>query len=268
MVPRRRGPRGHGVLGTLALLVVLALVAAACGGGDDGGQGATDVTLPADEDVEEGEPVAGGTVVMGLEAETNALVPGVGTFASPGYNVAFALYDPLMKPTADGMAEPYLAESMEANDALDVWTLTLRPDVVFHDGTPLDGEAVKAVYEQYLTAEGSNVAGTLRDLQEVAVIDPLTVEFRLARGNAAFPDILTTAAGMPLSPTAAQAEGDAFASNPVDTGPFRFVSWQRDAELVVERNEDYWREGLPHLDRIVFRPIPDEDAGLASPLSR
>lgn len=79
--------------------------------------------------------------------------------------------------------------------------------------------------------------------------------------SAAFPDLLVTAAGMPFSPTAAESLGDAYLDNPVGTGAFRFVSWTRDSNLVVERYDDYWQEGLPYLDEITFRPVTHHRRG-------
>jgi peptide/nickel transport system substrate-binding protein len=243
-------------------LAGLLLGSAACGGGDDGGG---DAEAGAVSDVgEAGDPVEGGSITVGLEAETNSWLPGEGTFNQPGVNVGYSIYDPLMQRTADGEVKPYLAESMEANEDLTEWTLKLRPGVTFHDGTPLDAQALKTIFDEYLTAPGSNLAATLAEVTSLDVVDDLTVVYRLAETNAAFPDNLVLAAGWPFSPTAAAAAGEDAGSQPVGTGPFRFVSWQRDSNLVVEKNEDYWQEGLPYLDEITFRPIPDEDTRLSS----
>jgi peptide/nickel transport system substrate-binding protein len=243
-------------------IVGLLLGSAACGGGDDGGG---DVEEGAQSDVvEAGDPVDGGSITVGLEAETNSWLPGEGTFNQPGLNVAYAIYDPLMQRTEDGEVKPYLAESLEPNDDLSEWTLTLRPDVQFHDGTPLDAQALKTVFDTYLKAPTSRLAATLADVNSLDVVDDLTVVYRLSEANAAFPDILVGASGWPFSPTAAAAAGPEAGANPVGTGPFTFVEWQRDSRLVLQKNENYWQEGLPHLDEIVFRPIPDEDTRLAS----
>ena len=244
-------------------LVGLLLGTAACGGSSDDGNG--DAEAGAVSNVSEaGDPVDGGEITVGLEAETNSWLPGEGTFNQPGVNVAYAIYDPLMHRTADGGVEPYLAESMEPNADLSEWTLKLRPDVQFHDGTPLNAQALKTIFDQYLTRPGSNVAASVADVTSLDVVDDLTVVYRLKETNAAFPDNLVAAAGWPFSPTAAAAAGEDAGANPVGTGPFKFVSWQRDSNLVVEKNEDYWQEGLPHLDKITFRPIPDEDTRLSS----
>ena len=282
MVTRRAGSTASATLLKLfALLLALGLVAAACGGGDDGddggGAGAGETedtgdadegggTTPTTEPRDEGEPVEGGAITVGLEAESNGWRPGTASWASSGYNVAYTIYDPLMARTEEGAVEPYLAESLEPNEDFTEFTLTLRPDVTFHDGTPLNAEAIKSNFDNYLKAPASNLGGILKTVTAFEVMDELTGKYVLSEGNAAFPDVLTGATGMPFSPTAAEELGEEFNQAPVGTGPYQFVSWQRDAEFEVERYEDYW--GTPgYLDTITFRPIPDEDTRLQSVLS-
>ncbi len=244
-------------------LVGLLLGTAACGGGDSDEDGGSAPAVGSDDISEQGEPVEGGTITVGLEAETNSWIPGPGSFSNSGTTVAYAIYDPLMKRTEDGEVKPYLAESMEPNAEFTAWTLKLRPDIQFHDGTPLNADALKSNFDDYLKAPTSTVANTLADAS-MEVVDELTVTYNLTQPNAAFSSVLTGSPGWPFSPTAAAAAGEDAGSNPVGTGPFKFVSWQRDSNLVVEKNEDYWQEGLPYLDGITFRPIPDEDTRLAS----
>lgn len=250
----------------IAVVAVLALAAAGCGGGDDDDdtsapESAGSSTTP--EVSEQGEPVTGGSITVGIEAETNSWLPGTANFSNGGINVALAIYDPLVRRDADGELQPYLAESMAVNDDLTEWTVTLRPGVLFHDGTPFNADAVKTVFDTYINAAGSNLAGQVTDVQEVTAVDELTVRYTLAEPNAAFGDVLAGAVGWVFSPTAAASGPDA-GSHPVGTGPFVFGDWQRDSKLVLTRNPDYWQEGLPYLDEIVFRPIPDEDTRISS----
>jgi peptide/nickel transport system substrate-binding protein len=262
-----------------ALLCAGALTLAACGsdddddpvtqeettedGGTEDGAGTTETTeAPAGE--EEGEPVTGGELVMAVESETNSYLPGKFAGSEAGYNVARSVYDSLMLRDDEGQLQPYLAESIEPNEDLTQYTLKLRPGVLFHDGTPLNAEAIKYAFDNHLKVAGSNVAGNLRDVDSVTVVDDLTVTYDLNRPSAAFPDLLQGPIGWPFSPTAAAAAGEDFGSNPVGTGPFKLVSYTRDNATVLERNEDYWQEGLPYLDRITFRPIPDEESRLAA----
>ena len=151
--------RGHrrlrgGSRRTLAAigLVGLLLGTAACGGDDGSDNASPSSGNPGEGISEQCYPVEGGSITVGLEAETNSWLPGMGAFSNPGTTVAYAIYDPLMKRTPEGSPEPYLAESLEPNDDLTVWTLKLRPDVVFHDDTPLNGEALKTIWDTYLKA--------------------------------------------------------------------------------------------------------------------
>ena len=247
----------------LAMLLVLAsLVAAACGGGDDEEEGAEPSGEQSDQS-EQGDPVSGGSITVGLEAETSGWQPGSGNFANSGVSVAYAIYDPLVRLTPDGEVYPYLAETIESNEDFTQWTVKLRPDVLFHDGTPLNSQAMKTIFDTYLTKPGANTAGALTGVQMV-IVDDLTFTYQLPRANSGFADNLGLAIGWPFSPTAAAANGANSGSMPVGTGPFVFESWERDNRLVVKKNPNYWQEGLPYLDEIVFRPIPDEDTRLSS----
>jgi peptide/nickel transport system substrate-binding protein len=254
------------------LLLTASLLAAACSGGDDdsGGDGAEGAASALGDNVIEGaqaassEPVTGGSITVGLESETNSYLPSIWAGSQAGINVAYTIFDPLVTRDVDNQVEPYLAESLEPNEDFTVWTLKLRPGVEFHDGTPLDADAMKTIFDDYLTVDGANTQGALRDVEAMDVVDDLTVTYTLSRPNAAFPDILAGPSGWPFSPTAAAELGDGFGDRPVGTGPFKFVSWQRDGAFVVERNDDYWQEGLPYLDEITFRPIPDEETRATS----
>jgi peptide/nickel transport system substrate-binding protein len=244
----------------LAVLVALVLLSA-CPGNDTTDAQPGDSGAPIEE---EGPPVTGGSITVGVESETNTYLPSKFAGSQAGFNVALSIYDPLMTTDSQGKVVPYLAESLTPNNDFTRWTLKLRPGVKFHDGTPLNGAALKDNLDKYLKAEGANTAGTLRDVERMDIVDDLTVMYVLARPNSAMADLLQNPAGWPFSPTAAAQLGDKFGSQPVGTGPFRFVSWQRDGTFVAERNPDYWQKGQPYLDKITFRPIPDEETRATS----
>jgi peptide/nickel transport system substrate-binding protein len=263
----------------LALLLAFSLVAAACGDDDNGAAddpdapGTTDGDSPDPDEPDDSDITPGGTVVVGIEAEQNNWLPGLGNFASPGTAAARAVYDPIAARGEDGQIYPFLAESIEPNDTLDEWTVTLRPGIEFHDGTPLNADVMKTIFDDYLKAEGAvGLPALLNQVDEVRVDDELTYTYILSNGVAPFPDILVGPVGWPFSVEACEAaggrDGDC-GEQMVGTGPFTFVSWTRDSELRLERNPNYWRvdadgRQLPYLDEIVFRPIPDEDARLNS----
>ncbi len=258
-----------------AVLVVGALATSACGGGGGEANGPAGAPPPAAVELgqnptPQGPPRRGGSITVALEGESNGWLPGVSAAAAPGYNVLYALYDPLVMRTGDGRYEPYLAESVESTSDFTAWTVKLRAGVTFHDGSPLTAEVIRQNVE-VLKDPRSNVAGTLAEVASVDVVDPLTVRYTLARPNAAFPALLTTTPGMPFSmQNLGQLGPDGANANPVGTGPFRFGSWARADRLTLVANQNYWGTALglgPYLDQIVFRPIPDEDARLQSMLS-
>ena len=166
--------------------------------------------------------------------------------------VARSFYEPLLERDADGVPQPNLLAEFETNEDHTEFVLDVRKGISFHDGEPLDAAAVVANLGHLLRPSDD----TEQLVEELLAEDESTVRIRLNRPHVAFADSLAGQAGLTGSPAAFEEARNA----PVGTGPFEFTSWRRDQELVVTRNEDYWREGLPYLDEIVFRPIPDEEA--------
>ncbi|ALO45672.1 Putative Extracellular solute-binding protein [Pseudohongiella spirulinae] len=245
----------------LLCLTSITLLLSAC---SPGGGGYVDNAPPADP----GQPVYGGHLRVALEGETNNWLPGRGNHVAPAaLTVAMALFDPLVRLDHEGRFQPYLAESVTPNENFDVWTVRLRPGVQFHDGTALDAEALKWNFDNLHKRQGSVTFGSIRDIDRMEIVDDLTVNYFLTRSVVPFPDMLTRAVGWPVSPTAVQRYGEEAGLYPVGTGPFQLVEWRRDDRLELRRNDNYWREGLPYLDAITFRPLPDEDARVASLIS-
>jgi peptide/nickel transport system substrate-binding protein len=257
--------------------MALLLFAAACGNDDDG-----DAAAPGGDDDDEdtttttedpGEAVPGGELIVGIEAETTGMRPWEDTCSAPCYNQMIAVYDKLFELTSDGEVGGWVAESIESNDDLTEWTVTLREGVEFSDGTPVTSDTIVQMFEvQQGGAVSSGVIGSA-GLESVEAVDERTVLYTLNAANAGFPDTLTRAPlGMVFQPEAAAADPDSFNQNPIGTGPFTLVSWDRDNEMVLEKNPNYWQTDeagnqLPYLDRLVFRPIPDEGTRLDSLLA-
>lgn len=256
MVSRRRRNR----MRLLALLAALVVLLAACGGGDEGEPGSDGVSKGATTE-ESGKPKPGGQVVMAVESETNAYSPHTFAGTQAGYNAAWLVYDPLLVRGADGKLTPYLAESVTANAALTEYTVKLRPDVTFHDGTKLTAQVQKEAFDEFLKGgKGTRRQSELKEVTSLEVIDELSYKYVLSAPNAAFPDFLVGPVGWPFSVVAARAAGEDFGSKPVGTGAFVLEEWTRDSQFVATKNPNYWQKGLPYLDKIVIRPIPDEDA--------
>ena len=213
------------------------------------------VTLPG------GQPVDGGALVFGLEAETLGWNPTVNTWAQSGHEVGNAIFDPLAAYDAKGVAQPYLAKAFEHDAAFTTWTIRLREGVTFHDGTPCDATAIVRSFEAYRKAVLT--ASVFSTITDVTKTDDLSVKITLSRPWASFPTILATQAGYVAAPAQLDDQTEAGIRHPIGTGPFVFDHWNA-SELVVTKNKAYWRKGLPHLDKITFKPLLDSTTRAAA----
>lgn len=204
-----------------------------------------------------GTPVRGGTLTIGTIAEIDGFYPPSNHWDTNGFLYANTVFDPLMAVAADGSIQPYLAQSMTSNPTYDVWTMTLRPNVQFNDGSALTSAVVKANYEALASSILTGVA--LKQIATVTTPDDMTVVYTLTGANPTFPAGLTTQVGYVVG----QAMIDQANANPnatlipVGTGPFVYSQWQPNSHFTATRNPHYWRSGLPYLDAITFMPIPD-----------
>lgn len=238
------------VVALTALLAALAMTAAACGGTD------TDTASPTVDTATTADPIDGGHLNVALMAESNGWSPANDLWAQSGYFVGRTFFDPLMAYDADSEIEPYLAESVEAtNDEFTEWVITLRDGIDFHDGTPLDADALVTHFEAMrASAIWSQFFGPI---ESVVATGPAEVTISMNEPFATFPHLLTIQPGYVAAP--AQYEDEDGARNPIGTGPFVFDEWVIDDQLRVSKNADYWQEGLPHLDVIEFRVLTDSE---------
>lgn len=142
--------------------------------------------------------------------------------------------------------------------------ITLRQGVRFHDGEPMDAEAVRYSMNRHQTMQGSYRRSEIGELDRVEVVDPYTVRMVLKAPSASFLSMLTDRAGMIVSPKASEALGRNFGTRPVCAGPFRFVERVAQERIVVERFRDYWDAANIHFDRVTYLPIPDNTVRLAN----
>ena len=252
----QRSRRYSKVLSVVALTAVLAVLASACGGKKDDDEGSSEggPNTSANQQViePEGDPVPGGDLVFAVEAETDGWDPTVNRWAVSGHQIAQTVFDTLAAFNEDGEAVPYLAESLTPNDDFTEWTIKLRDGVTFHDGEPLTSEAVVKTIEGHMAS--ALTAPAIRPIEGVEATDDLTAVVTMNSPWASFPVTLAGQVGYVVAPSQLAA-GEDGRRNPVGTGPFVFEEWVPDNHFTVTKNPDYWRDGLPYLDSVEFRPM-------------
>ena len=159
---------------------------------------------------------------------------------------------------------PQLALSHETSEDGKTVTITLRPNVKFHDGEPLTAEAAKYSLDRHLTMKGSFRKPEIGTVDSVEVTGPLTIALHLKAPFSPLLAQLTDRAGMMMSPKAAEAAGDKFGLKPVCAGPYKFVERVQQDRIVVEKFADYWDKDHVYIDKITYLPIVDTTVRLAN----
>jgi peptide/nickel transport system substrate-binding protein len=178
---------------------------------------------------------------------------------------SFALYDTLFYEDTATLKLVYrLATSMTTTDQGLTWTLKLRPNVKFSDGTPLDAAAVQFNWQR--AADPANkplaaVLGVAAAIQSMQVVDPLTLRVTLKAADLAWSHRAGYKIAAIASPTAIKADPTGFGSHPVGAGPFLLKEWVRGDHATFVRNPNYWEKGRPYVDQIVDKYIADPLTG-------
>ncbi len=211
--------------------------------------------------VSKATPKKGGSLTFGVNAEEQGFDPTKGRFDQVGVMYARTVFDPLTIVLSNGDWAPYLAESVVPNSTYTTWTITLRPNVLFHDGTPCDGAALltnlEAQSKSLLT--GLVLSPTLLSITQTGA---LSAAISFKKPWVPFPYYLSGGIGGQIAYVVAPSmlSNPNGTSHPVGTGPFVFKEWIPNDHFTATANPNYWRPGLPHLAEITFKPIPNEEA--------
>jgi peptide/nickel transport system substrate-binding protein len=243
---RRRPSRRWARPALAAALGLLLIGTAACGGADEG-------AAPQER--------PGGTLVVAQSSDILTMDPAMHR-SRVTQAVIRNVFDGLVNQDAKLTIVPELAEKWEPVDA-STWRFHLRQGVKFHNGEPFDATAVKFSIDRVLDPkQASPRASMLEMVESVEVEDPNTVVIR-TKGPA--PTLLPSlAVNEIVPPKYLQQVGDeGFAAKPVGTGAFTFEEWVPNERVTLKANADYWG-GAANVEKLVFRPIPEVAARLAS----
>lgn len=207
-------------------------------------------------------PTAAQHLRVGLNVDADLLDPTLGR-TLVGRIVFAGLCDKLFDIDEGQRIVPQLATGHRWEDAQTL-TISLRPDVRFHDGEAMTAESVAYSLNRHLNLSGSARRGEIGSMQSVEVVDPLTLRIRLREPFAPFVSQLTDRAGMIVSPRAAEAAGANFGSRPICAGPMRFVERVAQGRIVLERFPEYWDVGRIHLQRVTYAILTDNTARVAN----
>ncbi len=216
-----------------------------------------------------GKPVKGGQLTVAMERDPTTFDP---TKSQDVYSNAIIglTCDSLYKVDDKGAVVGSLVEKTD-NPQPNVYVMTLRKGVKFQDGTDVNAEAVKFNLDRHRNDPKGTRIQDVKDITDIATPDPYTVQVTLKAPFAPFTSKLTGGAGYVQSPAALAKLGDNLQRDltGAGSGPYKFTQWQKDTQIVLERNPDYWGKDadgtqLPYMDRIIFKPFPDENVRLTN----
>lgn len=218
---------------------------AACSSGDPEPIGATDA----------GPPKQGGTLIIGADTDPIGLDPKT-TIPFSSFDFTALMYTGLLRWNAEMKVEPDLASRYDTPDDT-TYVFHLRQGVKFHNGQDLTADDVKYTFDRIADpATASRLASTFSTIKAVTVVDPMTVKFELTSPDAAFLSYLATNPDGVIVPKGVTD----LETKPVGTGPFIFESYEPNRQFTLKANPDYYEEGQPYLDAVVFRFFKDQAA--------
>ena len=209
----------------------------------------------------------GGEIVITYKDDVSTLDPAIG-YDWQNWSMIKSLFDGLMdyEPGTTTL-RPDLAESYEISDDGMTFTFKLRPGVKFHNGREMTAEDIKYSIERVLNpatqSPGAGFFGSIKGVEAVTggqsptvegieVVDPQTIRFQLSRPDATFLHVMAINFAHVVPKEEVEKYGADFGKNPVGTGAYKLAEWTLGQRVVFEKNPDYWREGVPNLDRITF----------------
>lgn len=206
----------------------------------------------------------GGTLKLAIDGEAACYLPSACSISYGPGSIRDAVLQHLVRAAANsGGFEAELADSITPNSDFTEFTLALKPDITYSDGSPFVAGDVKTLFDTYVFGEKSTLKGNVSMITATAAPDDHTVVFTLSAPTAPFPALLTN---VPIwKPEAGMTQ----TSIPIGTGPFILQSWEPNVKTTLVRNPHFWEKDaagtqLPYLDEIDVTPITSGDTRVNS----
>jgi peptide/nickel transport system substrate-binding protein/oligopeptide transport system substrate-binding protein len=209
----------------------------------------------------------GGEIVITYKDDVATLDPAIG-YDWQNWSMIKSLFDGLMDyEPGTATLRTDLAESYEISPDGTVFTFKIRPGVKFHNGREMTADDIKYSIERVVNPEtqspGAGFFGSIKGVEAVSggqsktiegitVVDPHTIKFELSRPDATFLHVMAINFAHVVPQEEVEKYGADFGKHPVGTGAYKLAEWTLGQRLVFEKNPDYWREGVPNLDKITF----------------
>jgi len=207
----------------------------------------------------------GATITIAQPADATTMDPGRSTQVLT-VNYFHNLYDTLTRWDVNLKLQPALATAWKPVGET-AWEVTLRSGVKFHDGTPLTAEDVKAVYERILTPGKTVVTAGFATIDKIEAASPTLLKITTKKPDPLMPVRMAQMGGYIYPKRFANDEGaKELARKPIGSGAYRFVEWVKDDRLVMDANREWWGWGgkPPAIEKVVWKPIPDDFARLSA----
>lgn len=234
----------------VAVLMVIGLLAAACNSGDDGG--------------DDGGAEESASITIAIGQEPSGLDP---QLFDSGFERAVNdnIYETLLTRTPEGeLSADGLAAEMPEQIEEDLWEFTLREGIRWHNGEDFTAEDVAASVNRIIDPDFASEQGSFfASITGAEAVDDLTVNITT---NGPDPVLPSRMYWMKMVPADASQEED-FADNPVGTGPYTFVEWERGDHITIEKNEDYWGDNPSTVETATYNFVPEAATRLSGLLS-
>jgi peptide/nickel transport system substrate-binding protein len=204
-----------------------------------------------------------GQIVVSQSSDALTLDPSVSTDPI-SLNIFKNVYDQLTDIAADGSVAPLLATSWTSSDESTVWTFTILKGVKFQDGSLLTVQDIVWTYQKIMDDQKSPVRAYLSSVKKVEALSDDKIRFTLSASFAPFPRQVSLISILPEK--IYKERGADFAKNPVGSGPYKVVEWQKDDRLILEAFSEYHAD-VPKIARVIFRPVPAEASRASALLS-